>query len=177
VVLESRATLPDNLVRAMESELRRAFAPSDTRVELVMPTDRSHHPVFDTELIMLRVTGRCEVGPMPPLNGHKPDTLGRTFVTDGRILPFVELDCRQISGALRGRLAGATAAQRPGLLGRAMGRVLAHEIYHVLAQTAAHSPHGIAAETMNAEQMTCERLEFRFEDFEKMGLIPAMGTN
>lgn len=176
VVLEGRSALPDTLVRAMDRELRRAFAPSDTRVELVPPTDRNHHPVFDTELIMLRVTGHCELGPMPPVNGHKPDTLGRTFVTDGHILPFVELDCKQISGALRPRLAGLSAEDRPRLLGRALGRILAHEIYHVLAQTAEHSPHGIAAETMNAEQMTCERLDFRFEDFEKMGLLPVLGT-
>ncbi len=176
VVVEGRVSLPDQLTRAMERELTRAFAPSDTRVELVLPHERTEHPVFDSEVIVMRVSGRCELGPMPPLNSHKPDTLGRTFVTDGQILPFVELDCKQISGALRAKLSGTPAEYRPQVLGRAMGRVLAHEIYHVLSRSSDHSPHGLAAETMNPEQMTCDRLDFRFEDFERMGLLPAMGT-
>lgn len=177
VVVESSVRLEDTLLRSMERELQRVFAPSDTRIEMILPHGRDAHEVFDTEMLVMRVRGRCELGPMPPLNGHRPDMLGRTFVTDGVILPFVELDCKQISGALRQRLAGAKEEMRPVLLGRAMARVLAHEIYHVLARTSAHSPHGIAADTMNAEQLIGERMDFRYEDFERMGLLPSMGTH
>ncbi len=177
VVVETSVELDDTLTRSMERELIRVFGPSDTKIKLVLPLERNDHPVFDTEVIVMRVKGRCELGPMPPPNGHKPDTLGRTFVTDGQILPFVELDCRQISGALRQRLLGVSEEMRPVLLGRAMGRVLAHEIYHVLARTASHSPHGIAAESMSPDHMVCDRLDFHYEDFERMGLLPTMGTN
>lgn len=177
VVVESSVTLEESLTLAMERELARIFAPADTKIALVVAHERAEHPVFDTEVIVMRVRGRCELGPMPPLNGHKPDTLGRTFVTDGVILPFVELDCKQISGALRQRLSGVRADERPALLGLAMARVLAHEIYHVLARTSAHSPYGVAAETMGAEQMLSDRLDFRYEDYERMGLIPVVGTH
>lgn len=177
VVVESSVRLQDSLLASMERELQRIFAPSDTQIEMILPQERDAHAVFDSEVIVMRVRGRCELGPMPPLHAHRPDMLGRTFVTDGVILPFVELDCRQISGALRQRLAGAREEARPAMLGLAMARVLAHEIYHVLARTSAHSPYGIAAETMNPDQMVGERLDFRYEDFERMGLLPAMGTH
>lgn len=177
VVLESRVSLEEPLVRAMDRELRRVFGPSETKINLVLPNERNAHPEFDSEVVVMRIVGKCQLGPMPPVNGHKPDTLGRTFVTDGVILPFVELDCRQISGAIRQRLASARSEDRPALLGRAMARVLAHEIYHVLGRTHHHSPDGIAAETMSPEEMLGDRLDFRYEDFERMGLIHAMGTD
>lgn len=177
VLAESATPLEPAVARAMERELRRIFGPSDTRVEIVFDRDRNAHTVYDSQVIMMRVKGRCALGPATAGYSHKPDTLGRTFITDGAVLPFVELDCRQISGAIRQRLATAPAGERPVLLGRALARVLAHEIYHVLAATMTHSATGIAAETMSAEQLACERHDFQPEDFIHMGLLPVLGTH
>jgi len=177
VLVEDSVSLDEILLREMDRELRRIFKPSDATVDIVLPHERNAHAVFDTEVIVMRVAGRCEFGPMPPLKVHRADALGRTFVTDGVILPFVELDCRQISGALRSRLAAASADRRPAILGRAIARVLAHEIYHVLARTSSHSAHGIAAETMSVNKMVADHLDFCYEDFEEMRLASPMATH
>lgn len=176
VLVESSSPIAPAIRRSMEKELRRLFSPSDTQIQIVFDRDPNENTVYESQVIMMRLVGQCDAVPAPSRYTHKPDTLGRTFITDGVILPFVELDCRQISGAIRQRLLTVSKEERPMLLGRAMARVLAHEIYHVLAATMEHTHHGIAAETMSAAQLTEERHDFRFEDFELMHLLPVMGT-
>ena len=176
IVLESKIPLGDEMLEGMEDELRQVFAQSIVSVDLVHP-DLDKYPVFATEVIMARIVGKCRVDAMPPLHAHKPDTLGRTMVTDGRILPFMELDCAQISGAVRRQLIGKPNSERSRLLGRAVARVLAHEVYHVMAQTHAHSPWGIAAESLTGEDLLREHLSFRIEDMESMGLVSVMATH
>jgi hypothetical protein len=177
IVMEGAQDMDPLVWRSLDREIRRIFRPADTEMQLVTPLEGAHHPEFHTEVIVMRIAGKCQVGSLPPLQGHRPDTLGRTFVTDGVILPFVELDCRQIAGAIRERVLGFNRERRLELLGVAMARVLAHEIYHVLARTDEHSPHGIAAETMGASQLIGGPLDFRYEDFERMGLVGMIGTN
>jgi hypothetical protein len=177
VVLEGTFTADPLIWDSMESELRRIFAPVDAEFILHSPLDRALHQEFDTDLIVLRISGTCSVGPMPPIKPHRPSTLGRTFVTDGVILPFVELDCRQISGAIRERVLGLQREQRLRMLGIAMGRVLAHEIYHVLARTPEHSPSGIAAEALGPDQLTGRTLDFLYEDFARMGLVDMVASD
>lgn len=176
VVLDLEKPLDDGVYSGMERELRRIFFGTATPVELVTP-DLNAHPEFSNEILMTRIRGNCRVDAMPALHPHKADTLGRTLVTDGRILPYIELDCRQISGAVKQQLMGKPMAERQRLLGRAMARVLAHEIYHVLAQTHRHGPHGVAAETMTGDDLVKDRLDFRFEELEEMGLVPVMATH
>jgi hypothetical protein len=176
VVLDLEKPLDDGVYLGLDEELHRIFFGTATPLELVTP-DLNAHPEFSNEILMTRIRGACQVDAMPSLHPHKADTLGRTLVTDGRILPYIELDCRQISGAVKQQLLGRPKAQRQRLLGRAMARVLAHEIYHVLAQTHRHGPHGVAAETMTGDDLVKDRLDFRFEEFEEMGLVPAMATH
>lgn len=176
VVLDPDQTIDDGILLGLDRELRRIFYGTAMPVELVIP-DLSAHPEFSNDILITRVRGVCRIDAMPPIQAHKADTLGRTLVTDGRILPYIELDCRQISGAVRKQLIGKPEQERRRLLGRALARVLAHEIYHVLAQTHEHGPQGVAAESLSGDDLVRERLDFRFEDFEAMGLVPAMATH
>lgn len=176
VVQQGQPALDDATQRAMEKELQRIFRPSGTRVDVATP-DLAEHPEFGTNVVVARIIGRCEVPAMPPVGPHRADTLGRTLVTDGRILPFVELDCNQIAGAVRASLLRLPREGRAPGFGRALARVLAHEIYHVLAGTWRHSPEGIACESLSGDDLTAERLDFRYEDFESMGILPFLGTN
>lgn len=176
VVLDADQTIDDGILLGLDRELRRIFYGTAMPVELVIP-DLNAHPEFSNEILIARVRGVCRIDAMPPLQAHRADTLGRTLVTDGRILPYIELDCRQISGAVKKQLIGQPTPVRHRLLGRAMARVLAHEIYHVLAQTHEHGPHGVAAESFNGDDLVRERLDFRFEELEAMGLVPTMATH
>lgn len=86
--------------------------------------------------------------------------LASTPVQGGHILPFTTLDCDALN-----RLAAATLAQEPKgrrdfLYGRALGRILAHEIYHILAQTRDHDETGVAKSHFNAREILAEDFSF-----------------
>ncbi len=54
------------------------------------------------------------------------------------------------------------------LFGRALARVLAHELYHVLAKTHSHTGQGIADKSLSGAQLISERLELNQAELERM---------
>jgi hypothetical protein len=47
------------------------------------------------------------------------------------------------------------------LLGRAMGRVLAHELYHIVADTSDHGREGVTQASLTPRELTAGQLELR----------------
>jgi len=94
--------------------------------------------------------------------------LGATNVADGVIIPFVELDVDWIHW-LVGHSSLMSAPQPHVVpLGRALGRVLAHELYHVLADTKAHSRQGIAKAEMDPHDLVWSTEGFRVAELERI---------
>ena len=80
---------------------------------------------------------------------RRDDALGEVRFRDGKatrlITIYFDALMRLVQGAT---LAGATESQWPALLreriiGRALGRVLAHEIGHIVLQSGRHTPNGL----------------------------------
>jgi hypothetical protein len=102
-------------------------------------------------LVVLRFRGRCQAQPWDGA-GEQPAgvvTLGATQVSDGRILPFTEVECEQVRKTIPYSEQAGCGLTRQWALGRALGRVVAHELYHVLAGTTAHAAGGLAKATHN----------------------------
>jgi len=115
-------------------------------------------------LIVVKLVGRCDMDGPPAF--LKVGALGWTHQADGVVLPFSDLDCDNIRGAVQsGRMAGHQLRGNV-LLGRAMGRVLAHEIYHVMADTAEHGEDGVAQPALSTRDLTSGKLELRASDIE-----------
>jgi hypothetical protein len=76
---------------------------------------------------------------------------------NGKVLPFADLACDK----LRGVVEASTSDQSRGnvLLGRAMGRVLAHELYHITADTSEHGREGVAQAALTLNELTSGSLE------------------
>jgi hypothetical protein len=122
--------------------------------------DPSQRPdVSGTSLIVVELNGTCAPSDRP----SRPVDAGRlasTMVTDGTILPFVSVDCTALQKALASAMDHEPRGRRDFLYGRAMGRVLAHEMYHVESQTRKHSRQGVAESGVSAAQLVSERFEF-----------------
>ena len=85
--------------------------------------------------------------------------LGTSLVSDGQVLPFSEVECDQVRKTLAYE-ERATEMDRQCALGRAMGRVVAHELYHVLACTTKHAGRGLARATQTLKGMVDGTLGF-----------------
>ena len=64
--------------------------------------------------------------------------------------PFFRIHCTRLIG-----LFGTEV--EPAVLGRALARLLAHEIYHIVAQTAEHQKSGVAKAVFSIRDLTAPR--------------------
>jgi len=90
-------------------------------------------------------------------------------VSDGMVLPFSDVDCDAIRGFLQKQLLSTPEAEREETFGRALGRVLAHELYHVLAGTSNHGACGVAKSGYTVGDLVAR--EFVFEAAELRTLL------
>ena len=116
------------------------------------------------DLVFVELSGVC-AAPMNPVPGAPaPDdnqpSLASTAVEDGVVLPFSRIDCAALTRTLSAMFAHEPPARRTYLYGRAMGRLLAHELYHVLAQTRDHAAAGIGKPCFTASDLVTDRFEF-----------------
>lgn len=96
--------------------------------------------------------------------------LAWTHSTNGEILPFAEVACDRVANAVASALWGEERKQADKFLGRAIGRVLAHEIYHILGKTHEHNEDGsLAKELISAKQLISDkRITFDVRDLNRM---------
>jgi hypothetical protein len=120
--------------------------------------------VVDGRLVVVELVGRCDMD--GPLAFLMPGPLGWSHEVNGVILPFSYLACDNIRGAVQGSQIGGNPLRGNVLLGRAMGRVLAHELYHIVAGTAEHGEGGVAQAALSARELTLGQLELRPSDVE-----------
>jgi hypothetical protein len=86
--------------------------------------------------------------------------LASTNVTDGRVLPFASVNCSAVGRSLGAILAREAPAQREFLYGRALARVVAHELYHIVTGTGDHTRTGISRSCFSADDLVTERFKF-----------------
>jgi hypothetical protein len=119
-------------------------------------------PVSRGDLVVVTLSGICQAPPrnlqMQRFKSLPP--LAATSVVDGRILPFVSVNCNVLSHFVGPLLSNHSSAQRDFVYGRAMARLLAHELYHVLVQTRDHTETGIAESQVSSGELLAEHFGF-----------------
>jgi hypothetical protein len=127
---------------------------------------------LSSELAVVNFLGRCDLDGMTARNA-KPGPLGWTHVSDGEIIPFADVDCSAVRSFIQRELLGADARQRARTLGRALGRVVAHELYHIFAKTTHHGVDGVARESYTVRDLVTP--DFQFEEKETLILFHSVG--
>ena len=84
--------------------------------------------------------------------------LGMTYTADGEILSFGEIECDRVRQSVKRTLSAADYHRGEMLYGRALGRVVAHEMYHMLARNKCHAAEGVAKERFSGYDLDREHL-------------------
>ena len=119
------------------------------------------------ELAVITFKGTCSIANLVP-HASNPGALGWTHVSDGIILPFSDVDCDRIRTFMQRELLYLDPGVRDELFGRAVGRVLAHELYHIFANTSQHGSCGVGKAAYSVQELLSN--DFRFEDRESKAL-------
>ena len=149
---------PASEFKALKTELTSLLREANIDVDWEYSAKRRS---VDGFLVVVDLEGDCAVrsrAEAPP--GPDGASLGSTAVANGHVQPFTSIDCAALSGMLTPRIAAQPAALRSWLYGRAMARVLAHEVYHYIGQATDHLKSGVAREKFSAADLLQERFEF-----------------
>jgi hypothetical protein len=147
---------------AMRSEVQRLLAPAGFAVVWKEASERSAGEDFE-QVAVASFEGSCaeSAAALTPASVSLADT----SITNGRILPFLRVDCSRVLQML-----GLHA--EPSVVGRAIGRVIAHEIYHIVAHTADHHDRGVAKAVFSVQDLTAPRFEFDPSSLSRMQPAP-----
>lgn len=161
IVLDFRGSYADESVREMEREvenlLRGAGRPLEWR-----SWKQATQTTFD-EIAVVRFSGDCKAQLRP--NGVPPEgVLGMTHVSDGIVLPFSDIACDKIASSVRPAVQGMDRAHADLIFGRALGRVVAHELVHIISRSTAHGHEGIAQSAFARDELTSDKLDLSPED-------------
>lgn len=153
---ESRG-MPAAAISAMRAETGRILEPAGVRIRWNETGAESQYE-GQARLVVVRLV--VAGSPGVALRGAD-GVLGVTHMSEGRILPFIDMDVQGVARAIQ-RLGGFGRAIHPNEYGRALGRVLAHELYHVLSGNVAHDSDGVAKGALGAAELV--RNELRLSD-------------
>lgn len=143
---------------AMERELESIMRSCSLDLEFRVLDESTPKESFGN-LVVARFRGRCR-GEQEQERPRSTRALGLTHVSEGEILPFSEVDCDGVRELVQPRLERESHPRGEQLLGRALGRVLAHELYHILANTQHHGKAGIAKPVLTPRELVDGQLEF-----------------
>ena len=116
------------------------------------------------ELVVVTFKGDCEMKPWEGIDRGESSALGWTHISDGAVLPFSDVDCDKIRSFIGPELRTVDPKQREFVYGRAMGRVLAHELFHVFTNATHHGSWGVAKASYTARDLVAEHFEFEARD-------------
>jgi hypothetical protein len=168
IYLKSGAADPA-AVGYMERELSGLMQTAGYRLEWVNAS-AAIPDVRNGQLVVLALTGDCTArrGAGESSEDLGIESLASTAVSDGEILPFSTLHCDTLNRVLGGAIAAASGQRRPWLYGRAMARLAAHELYHVLTNTREHSQAGVSKPCFSARDLLADHFEFESAALAKM---------
>lgn len=143
---------------AMHAELQRLLTPAGIGVAWKTLADRQIAEVFDL-VAVVSFDGSCSpAGPVPPISAV---SLADTSISDGRVLPFFHVDCTRLIQMLGSQIEAAA-------FGRALARVMAHELYHIVGRTAEHQDTGVAKAVFSINDLKNPHFEFDAWSLERM---------
>lgn len=151
---------------AMKTELASIVGESGIKVDWRFLSDVRSNESFEN-LVVVRFRGACVIqrpAPMPDERGY----YAFTYVSDGDVLPFSEVECDKVARSIRPEIPRSQWRDRDSILGRALGRVLAHELFHMLAKSPHHSGDGVTKSALSPAQLVAGRLDMTRSDLEKL---------
>lgn len=155
VVLDFKGSHSDRSVAEMQEEAQQIVRDAGIRLNWLTADQASQYTFSD--LVVVQFNGACIIKPDPNIYdelGPPPGPLAFTWVTDGAVQPFGEVSCDRVAAAVRSAMSSGGFGASDALLGRALGRVLVHELVHMLTKSGEHGRSGVEERSLSGRQLT-----------------------
>ena len=153
---------PAGVLEALQDEVESIMEPIGIGFEWRDLGKTGGHEV-SAELAVVTFKGRCDAAGLLARSKFE-GALGWTHVSDGQILPFTDVSCDRVREFVQTGLLTFRTEDREEKYGRALGRVLAHELYHIFANTMRHGSFGVAKESYNVQDLLADNFQFEAKE-------------
>jgi len=162
-------------LKPLERELQGMFSDAHIHVNLKLKNTVRDYTEFK-ELVVFKLKGHCTLDNLPiGAISDERGPLAMTYSVDGEILPFGEVECDRLQRTMQGN-PHATGLFRQSAFNTALARVMAHEIYHMLACSNVHTKSGVTKESLSTHELSSGALSFPPE-VKRQLLIKENGPN
>jgi hypothetical protein len=156
---------------AMRKEAARALKQIGYEIAWRLVTENQGNEAFEN-LVVVKFTGKCACERrLRPTRDIL--VLGSTAVSNGKVLPESQVRCDEVRRLLPEYEFAPDVDRGDAALGRALARVLAHELYHVLMGTTHHAPSGIAAAVQSSDDLKSNEFSFGRLNREALRMVPS----
>jgi hypothetical protein len=122
------------------------------------------------EMVVVQFKGKCLLEPVAYLYYDERGPLASTNAVEGEVLPFSEVACDRVTSTVRTAMHGGDFAKPDLMLGRALGRIVAHELVHIYTNSGKHSREGVQEESLSGQQLIASKLSLSEEDRQRLQL-------
>ena len=162
--------LDASAIRSAQHELDRLLAPAGIDIAWRSLANRIPDEQFN-RVVVVSFDGSCSPPDAAAPLGKVQDsgiTLADSSVSNGHVLPFFHVDCTNLLHILAPSLRPMNAQARNAAFGRALGRVMAHELYHIVGETTLHQTTGVAKASLSVQDLIGTSLDFDIASLTQM---------
>jgi len=165
VILDVKGTYSPVSFHEMSREAAQIIEASGIRLEWRLRSE-SMNATFN-DLVVMTFKGSCSFEPAPPLYDEM-GPLAVTLTANGEVQPFGEVNCDRVVNSVRSAMFGGDYARADLLVGRALGRVVAHELVHMLTKSGQHAREGVQKAALSGRQLIAASLPLSAIDIERL---------
>ncbi|MBZ5593445.1 MAG: hypothetical protein LAP39_14475 [Acidobacteriia bacterium] len=152
LILQFEAQHSESSVNEMKRELQNLMRGSGVELNWRSLDDTSASDSFPS-VVIVTFHGTCVMNPLVSPLPSEPVALAYAHVSNGTVIPFADVECDRVRSALT----STPGARSELLFGRALGRVLGHELHHIIERTRAHTQHGITRKSLSGRDLIADR--------------------
>jgi hypothetical protein len=159
LVLFSDRPMPERQWTALAASLQQGLAQGDTETDrldrnpVILRGDKVVPGLSVESAIVVYLHGDCELQPLVRRTAFGVP-LGWVLERQGRIDPFVHVDCTRIGQVLGPKAWGVSRDRRTGIMAAAIARVILHEWIHIAEQSSQHAEEGIEKAQFGISDLT-----------------------
>jgi hypothetical protein len=165
VILDFKQTQSSRVVEEMKRSTEEILAGSGVHLDWRMRADVGTETF--PELVLVTFKGSCTI------DSHTqtvflPGPLASTRVTEGQVQPFADIYCDNIAALTRAAINSGAFGNADPSMGRAVGKVLAHELMHMITKSEAHGAAGIAKPALTGRQLVDRETSMESDDLDRI---------
>ena len=165
VVVDFDGPHSEKSVQQMKRETEEIFKPAGLHIDWRARTEVGRE--WYENLVLVHFKGKCVLEPVAMLYDER-GPYAFAYNSDGDVLPFSEVECEPVAASVHSAMDGDDFARPDYLMGRALGRVLAHELVHILTKSAAHGHDGVTQATLTGRELIGAPLRLTHTDVERL---------